>query len=923
MPRLCSNGLVTTSFTAGDDVANAAVLQPDGKIIAVGQAEVGGTDDFALARYNSDGSLDTTFGTGGLVTTSFTAGDDVANAAVLQSDGKIIAAGRAGAGVTSDFALARYNSDGSLDTTFGTGGLVITSSTGNTNTFRAVVLQPNGKIIAVGDARFGGGELDFVLARYNSDGSLDTTFGIAGTGLVTTALTAGNNLANAAVLQPDGKIIAAGRATIGGSNFAFALARYDSDGILDPTFGTGGFVLNSFTAGQDRAQAAVLQPDGKIIAVGAVQIGGSNFDFALARYNSDGSLDTTFGTSGLATTNFGGTDVADAAVLQPDGKIIAAGRTGGDFALARYNSDGSLDATFGTGGRVITDFGVGFDQALAAVLQPDGKLIAVGEATSGASENFALACYETSPLPIRLVNQEVELLCNQIDNLSTPTLVSKICLIEDQVCTIESTLDVVGPLIGMLNMQAQELIGDFQETWTILQVIEDKICISESLLDDAQTILDQLDLSSAFTPIEAIDQKARIVDGKVNTYESLVDAIVNIDFSGVFTALDVVESKVCLVDDLAQLISTGIENVQDALGIPIFQSDVGTTGFVVPASGRYYLAEDITFEPIAAGNAAIRTVGIDNVTIDLNGYTLSLPTTIAFNADGVDVSTSNNVRIMNGVINNFTGRSIFCNISRNISLFDVVSISRNDSIDLFRCRNLTIKNCVLDSGRFGVNGGASTDAVFNTVIKNCLVENGVSGLLFNGSLGGLNVSGNLCIEDCALQQATQAGVDMRTVAAPTAILNCSMKDCDVGIDADPSPMGSDIPALDVRGCKVSNNASNGIRVGGSNSTITRNVALNNGMGISVQNSTPADINNNFVAFNTLIENGTNLDEVALSNPNTYLGNFAFNSTAVGDPDNTNYTINGGSDITRKFVTVSQTSSFSDRPTEWHNINMLP
>ncbi len=889
-----SNGTVTTDFVGEIDNANAVVLQPDGKIIAVGRAQSGGNNDFALARYNSDGSLDPTFGTGGLVITLF-GGNDIANAAVLQPDGKIIAVGQ----ISGLFGLVRYNSDGSLDPTFGTGGFVITPGTGIA---RAAVLQPDGKIIAVGQF-----SADFGLARYNSDGSLDTTFGTGG--LVTTNF-GGVDRARAVVLQPNGKIIAAGQARSGGID-DFALARYNSDGSLDPTFGAGGLVRTDFAGEDDSARSVVLQSDGKIIAAGLVGSGGID-DFGLARYNSDGSLDPTFGTGGLVTTDFaGGDDRAFALVLQPDGQIIAVGlvNSGGnnDFGLARYNSNGSLDLTFGTGGLVTTGFIGGDAIPRAAVLQPDGKLIAVGEATSGGSLDFALVCYESGLLPVWFIKPEVELLCNQIELLSTPTLLSKICVIEDQVCTIESTLDVVGPLIGTLNMQAQELIGDFQETWTILLEIEDKLCTLESTLeqldDRLQSNLDAVDFSGVFSAIEVIDQKAFTVDGKVDISESLVDVIVNIDFSGVFTALDVVESKICLADDFVQSISAGLEIVQDALGIPIFQSDLGTTGFVVPAAGRYYLAEDIVFTPTADFTAAIFVDGIDDVTIDLNDRVLELASTATIHrGEAIRIVNADNIRVLNGTIRNFVpgltglgftsrGQVEFdgCTniLVRNIAVPNPnTATSSGNAIRLFDSRNGFVKNI------FSENAGCaamSFEGVVNGVAEDInAFRPRLSGTFcFNGGVGCFQ-SDNLCWKNLRIEGSGAFGFFYDS--GNVSILNCTA--VDNSIDGFFLRAGggaaTTTPGLDVKECIATGNGSNGFNVLATNgglvhegTTLTRCVAMNNvgnGIRLTKEGVPNGSTRNNFIAFNSTIEN----QQIVSSAGATYL---AFLLIRLHIPDN--------------------------------------
>ena len=222
-PTFGSAGKVTTDFAGGSDLAFGVALQPDGKIVAAGTATRGATifSDFALARYNPDGSLDATFGSGGKVTTDFTGNFDQANAVALQPNGKIVAAGSTGDGTSHDFALARYNPDGSLDATFGSGGKVITDFTGGSDQAFGVALQPNGKIVAAGTAHTGT-ILEFALVRYKKHGGLDPSFGSGGK--VTTDFTGSNDVAGGVALQPDRKIVAVGHA--GTANSDFALARY-------------------------------------------------------------------------------------------------------------------------------------------------------------------------------------------------------------------------------------------------------------------------------------------------------------------------------------------------------------------------------------------------------------------------------------------------------------------------------------------------------------------------------------------------------------------------------------------------------------------------------------------------------------------------------------------------------------------------
>ena len=382
-PSFGTGGTVITTF-GGTDVASAVAMQPDGKLVVVGRTNIAANTTFALARYNPNGSLDPAFGTGGLVTTDF-GSTDQAFAVALQPDGKIVTAGRRG----SDVIVARHNADGTQDSLFGSSGRVITNF-GSTEQALALVLQPDGKIVVAGRTNKNG-NFDFALARYSAGGVVDTTFGTSG--LVTTDFGGSVDRAFAMALQPDGKLV-----VVGDSDANFALARYNGDGSLDPGFGIGGKVLTTF-GGTDQASAVVLQPDGKIVVAGQTDTG-TSIDFALARYMPDGSLDGAFGSGGRVTTNFIGTsdDLGSAVAVQFDGKIIVGGASDENFALARYTSEGILDNGFGTEGKVTTNFG-GEDLLHALTLQPDGAIVGVGES----ADRFALARYQAfAPVSLRL-----------------------------------------------------------------------------------------------------------------------------------------------------------------------------------------------------------------------------------------------------------------------------------------------------------------------------------------------------------------------------------------------------------------------------------------------------------------------------------------------------------------------------------------
>lgn len=375
-------GLVTADTDLGSR-AQGLAAQSDGKLIVVGGADVGLGTNFALARLNANGSLDGAFGTnGGKVTLTGGASNAVAAAVRLQSDGKILAAGCGYNGGTNDFAVARCNPDGSLDLSFGGTGEVTTAVGSSNAAANAMALQTDGKIILAGYG-FSGVNQDFAVVRYNTNGTLDTSFG--GTGKVITGVGAGGAQASAVQIQTDGKIVTAGRATVG-SDVDIALVRYNTNGTLDNAFGTVGRVTTDFGGGTDgHGLAMAIQPDGKILVAGGVVIGGTGY-IALLRYNTNGVLDAGFGFSGEVITQIGSlSDYATALALQPDGKIVVAGTSQNGahnqpFAQ-RYNPDGTPDSSFGNGGTALWDFGSGADEfGYALVLDPSGRPVIAADA---------------------------------------------------------------------------------------------------------------------------------------------------------------------------------------------------------------------------------------------------------------------------------------------------------------------------------------------------------------------------------------------------------------------------------------------------------------------------------------------------------------------------------------------------------------
>ncbi len=402
---LSSSGVNFTNLGGGEKAFGIA-LQNDNKIVVVG------TDNthFVVARYTSAGLLDTaSFGSGlGYVTTAI---GDAATAfdVAIQSDGKIVVAGTAATGPSTYFAVARYQTNGQLDTTFNSTGIVTsTLGTGVNDAAHAIVIDTNNKLLVAGSV-----DRDFAVVRYTSTGALDTSFGSGG--LATADFIGSNDEGWDLETTSDNKILVAGFADTGSSD-DFGVVRFTPSGNLDTTFGGGDGIVNTDFGGQsnDQALGMDLQPDGKIVLAGlrTPAGGGASTDFALARYTADGSLDLTFDSDGRVVTDFAGLDEEAYDVhVQPTGRIVAvgftfsSGATVQDFALARYLSNGALDTSFGASGLVATNLGTQLpensntqDYAYAAAIQPDNKIVIAGLTdypVASGDDNLAIARYES------------------------------------------------------------------------------------------------------------------------------------------------------------------------------------------------------------------------------------------------------------------------------------------------------------------------------------------------------------------------------------------------------------------------------------------------------------------------------------------------------------------------------------------------
>jgi uncharacterized delta-60 repeat protein len=426
-----STGKITNfAVGAGRDRAWALTLQPDGKVIVVGECAVASVFDFCLTRFNANGLPDNTFNGNGKLLLPVGGANDYAFGVAVQSDGKIVAVGSCD-GQSDDFCVVRLNSDGSLDLAFdgplgnGDGKFLLPITTFSDIAY-AVALQPDGKIAIGGRCND-----DFCVVRLNGDGTYDNTFG-ASNGRAIFAVGASTDTIYALALEPDGKIVVAGDC-FDGANNQVCVARLTSAGVLDSAFdgpsgnSDGKFVLTIGTTGS--FYSVRVQPDGRIVLGGfCVDSTTTEYEFCLARLNRNGSYDTTFvGPSGTGNGRFLYSiaprgDYINALALQGDGKILAVGECDGsptgnglyDFCFARFHSDGSLDATFqgpppSTGnGRFVTSLVSGRDSPYATAIQRDGKIVVAGFCNNGTDDDFCLARLHGGPAAAKHCNFDID-----------------------------------------------------------------------------------------------------------------------------------------------------------------------------------------------------------------------------------------------------------------------------------------------------------------------------------------------------------------------------------------------------------------------------------------------------------------------------------------------------------------------------------
>ncbi len=374
-------------------VGYAVHIDPHGRAITAGYT-LGGHPDFVVARFLQNGTLDTTFGDHGRTVLDL-GGADYAYALDLQADGRIVVAGESDVGGTSRIAVVRFNNNGRPDATFGGGdGFTLTSFGNQRQAANAVVLTPDGNIIVAGFTSAGTNARSAMI-RYTPGGQLDRSFG--GDGRVSFDLSSSDEQFEAIAWDGTNYVLA-GYAEVSLTP-EFSAASVTGSGKLNVQFSHDGFTTTNVTAGADLGYAMVRQPNGTIVVAGRVSNSGRD-DWGVVRYLPSGALDTSWGGNGKVVTSFGKSfDVAYGIASQTNGKIVVVGRvhrraTGSDFGVVRYNTDGSVNLTFGMSGKAVTDFAGSDDGARDVIARPsNGKILVVGDATVNGVRRLALARY--------------------------------------------------------------------------------------------------------------------------------------------------------------------------------------------------------------------------------------------------------------------------------------------------------------------------------------------------------------------------------------------------------------------------------------------------------------------------------------------------------------------------------------------------
>ena len=408
-----ADGKVSVEFSNNDDVINAMLVQADGKILVAGYSNNGNNDNMALARFTSDGSMDVSFGVSGKKVIFINSGTDRINAIILQPNQSILAAGQMFSGSYENLALVRILPDGQMDNNFSGDGIATISYSGLDENAYAIAMQNNGKILVAGYSDNGSND-DFMIVRFNRNGTLDTTFSLDG--IVTTDFEGRDDRAYSIIVLPNNKILVGGYAEddYGPRDKDFAIVLYNQDGSIDLSFGTNGKVMTDVSGSdEDYARTLTLTENGKIIQGGYTYNFLASASMTVIQYNMDGSLDTEFANNGIFRDMLGAhTAFCNATLCQVNSKILLGGYTyyedSYDFTLVRLNPDGSYDSEFGTDGISTIDFGYQYDDyAYAMAIQDDHRILLAGYSEDGNDKDFAVArflagFYTATPEPQNL-----------------------------------------------------------------------------------------------------------------------------------------------------------------------------------------------------------------------------------------------------------------------------------------------------------------------------------------------------------------------------------------------------------------------------------------------------------------------------------------------------------------------------------------
>jgi uncharacterized delta-60 repeat protein len=391
---LLGDGKVTTPVGISSDFGRAMVVQPDGKALVAGECTVDVNNQFCVVRYNTDGTLDMAWNGTGKVFSALGGDSASATAIALQSDGRALVAGICVSATLGRqvFCVARFNTDGSLDTTWNGVGYVVTSIGTLSDSASAIIALDDGRVIVAGSCAMGSGRSDVCLVRYGNDGAPDMSWG--NSGKVLTRVPGDGGIINSAVVQSDGSVLVAGYCREISVNLC--VLRYGTTGVPDNAWGVQGIVVLSIANNESAANTIFLQQDGRAIVAGVCYNGTVNGSCA-ARLNSNGSLDTSWNGTGYVIRQAPGGESFNAIARQPDGKLIFAGGCTNGFANAfcatRFFPDGTIDLSWGNNGKATTTFSGG-DGATGIAIGTDGRVLLAGYCNNGRNANFCALRYD-------------------------------------------------------------------------------------------------------------------------------------------------------------------------------------------------------------------------------------------------------------------------------------------------------------------------------------------------------------------------------------------------------------------------------------------------------------------------------------------------------------------------------------------------